>query len=111
MSADAKDSHVQLAAELSHRVRETGVLDRALRREILTQVAGGPGLSGPIGVLANQIGEDSFRVTDAQVQAVLAELGSEKSTFEVILTSAIGAGLRCWDAALESIAGVDDATS
>jgi hypothetical protein len=57
----------------------------------------------PYDALAHQIAEDSFRVTDAQVAAALRASGSESKTFEVVLTAAIGAGLRRWDAAEKAI--------
>ena len=63
----------------------------------------------PYDALVTQVDEDSFRVTDAQVHAVLEETGSEKDTFEVILTAAIGAGLRRWDAAAKAIRDAEDA--
>ncbi len=74
-------------------------MEREFRRAILARGAGGPAVPEPYDALVKEVDEESFRVTDAQVQAVLQETGSERETFEVILTAAIGAGLRRWDAA------------
>jgi len=60
-------------------------------------------VSEPYDALAHQIAQDSFGVTDAQVAAVLQTTGSERNAFEVVLTAAIGAGLRRWDAAEKAI--------
>ncbi|MCZ9884541.1 hypothetical protein [Arthrobacter sp. B2a2-09] len=99
MSRDALGSHSQLSGDLRSRVAETGTLEREFRRAILARGAGGPAVPEPYDALVKEVDEESFRVTDAQVQAVLQETGSERETFEVILTAAIGAGLRRWDAA------------
>lgn len=104
-------SHAQYADDLRSQVEQSGALGRDLRLSILARGAGGPELSEPYDALAHQIAEDSFRVTDAQVTAVFQETGSERKTFEVILTAAIGAGLRRWDAAEKAIMEADDATS
>ncbi|MBT8163775.1 MULTISPECIES: hypothetical protein [Arthrobacter] len=111
MSTDAPGSHVQLAAALRSRVADTGTLEPGLRRAILARAGGGNAAPEPYDALAKQVGEDSFRVTDAQVDAVLEETGSEKDTFEVILTAAIGAGLRRWDAAGKAIREAEDAAT
>lgn len=111
MSRDAPGSHPQLARDLRSRVEETGSLDRGLRLGILARGAGGPAVPEPYDTLVEHIAEDSFRVTDAQVQAVLREAGSERDAFEVVLTAAIGAGLRRWDAAEKAIGEAVDAAS
>jgi hypothetical protein len=111
MSRVPQGSHAQLADDLRARVTETGTLDGQVRRMILARGAGGPAVPAPYDALANQVGEDSFRVTDDQVQAVLQEMGSEKEAFEVILTAAIGAGLRRWDAAAKAIREADGAAT
>ena len=111
MSADVTGSHKQLAAALRARVEQTGMLDRSLRDGILARGAGGAPISEPYDALAGQIADDSYGVTDAQVRAVLAAAGSEENAFEVILTAAIGAGLRRWDVAARAIGEADDASS
>jgi hypothetical protein len=104
-------SHAQLASELRTQVDETGTLDRTLRKGILVRGAGGPAVPAPYDALAARIAEDSYRVTDAQVQEVLEAAGSEKNAFEVVLTAAIGAGLRRWDTAIKAIGEAGDAPS
>src|SRR5665213_4090951 len=111
MSRGEPGSHAQLAGDIRSRVELTGMLDPFLRLSILARGAGGPAVPEPYGALAHQIAEDSFRVTDAQVAAVLQTTGSERDTFEVILTAAIGAGLRRWDAAENAIRETGDAAS
>ncbi|NNC14074.1 hypothetical protein HII28_19625 [Planctomonas sp. JC2975] len=111
MSAESTGSHAQFATALRARVQETGTLDHSLRKGILDRGAGGPAVAEPYDSLAREIAEDSYRVTDEQVSTVLGELGSEGNAFEVILTAAIGAGLRRWDAAAATIGEADDAAS
>jgi len=108
MPGETPLSHVELAALLRSHVEQTGILDAGLRRGILSGDAAVP---EPYGSLARQIAEDSFRVTDAQVQAVREAAGSQKGAFEVVLTAAIGAGLRRWDAAARAIDEARDAAS
>lgn len=109
MPRDMPGSHSQLARDLRSRVVEAGTLDRELRCAILARSAGGPAVPEPYDALVKQVDEDSFRVTDTQVQAVLQETGSEGEAFEVILTAAIGAGLRRWDAAEKVISEAERA--
>lgn len=111
MSREVPGSHAQLAGDLRSRVERSGTLERNLRLSILARGAGGPAVPEPYDSLAHQIAEDSFRVTDAQVAAVLHATGSEGNTFEVVLTAAIGAGLRRWDAAENAIREVGGAAS
>lgn len=112
MSRDVGGSHAQLAADLRSRVEQSGTLHRDLRLGILSRGAGdSTALPEPYDTLARQIGEDSFRVTDAQVDAVLRHAGSERDAFEVVLTASIGAGLRRWDVAAKAIREADGATS
>jgi hypothetical protein len=111
MSAGVTGSHAQLASALRTRVEETGTLEPTLRKGILARGAGGPAVPEPYDALAHQVAEDSYRVTDAQVRAIVEEAGSEGNAFEVLLTAAIGAGLRRWDAAAKAIGDAEDATS
>lgn len=111
MLRGASGSHVQFARDLRSRVEETGSLDRGLRLGILARDAGGPAVPEPYDALARQIGADSSRVTDEQVQAVLRETGAGRDSFEVVLTAAIGAGLERWDAAQRAIGEASDAAS
>lgn len=111
MSADVRRSHAQLASALRTRVVDAGTLDGALRAAVLRRAAGGAALAEPYDALTRQIAADSFRVTDAQVRAVLDEAGTQGNAFEVILTAAIGAGLRRWDVAVNAIEEAEDAAS
>ncbi|GAB3389899.1 hypothetical protein GCM10027568_12780 [Humibacter soli] len=93
-------------------MEQSGTLERDLRLGILARGAGDPtAVPEPYDTLARQIGEDSFRVTDVQVDAVLRDVGSERDAFEVVLTASIGAGLRRWDVAAKAIREADGATS
>lgn len=117
MSSDDLGSHQLHADRLRGRVADSGLTDRDLRLGALARGDGAGSGSGsgsipePYDSLARQIGEDSSRVTDAQVEAVRAATGSEKAAFEIILTAAIGAGLRRWDAAARAIEEARDAAS
>ncbi|MCL2514413.1 MAG: hypothetical protein FWD85_04075 [Microbacteriaceae bacterium] len=104
-------AHTQLAAELRTRADQTGVLDAELRRQLLARDLGHTDASEPYAVLARQIDADSSRVTDEQVAAVLELADSQQKAFEVVLTAAIGAGLRRWDVARDAIEGAADASS
>ena len=111
MSRYAPGSHLKLASDLRSRATETGTLERKLRLAILARGAGYPEVSEPYDALVKQVDEDSFGVTDAHVHAVLQKTGSERDTFEVILTAAIGAGLRRWDAAEKAISEAEGAAT
>lgn len=88
-----------------------GAVDRTLREGILARVVGGQAVAEPYDALVIRIADDSSGVTDAEVQEVLAAAGSEKSAFEIVLTAAIGSGLRRWDAAIRAIREAGDASS
>jgi hypothetical protein len=51
--------------------------------------------------LARQIGEAAYRVTDAQVATVVEQAGSERAAYELIVASALGAGLHRWQQGLK----------
>jgi hypothetical protein len=104
-------AHTELAERLRTRVTEGGILDRALRVGVMVRGGGGPPVAEPYDALAHQIGQAATGVTDAQVAAVRAVAGSDKATFEVVLSAAVGAGLRRWDAAERAIEGAGDATA
>lgn len=89
----------------------SGTADEAMRMTALRAGAGAEIEAGlPHVRLARTVGSASYRVTDEMVADVRAETGSEKATFEVVLSAGIGAGLRRWDAALAAITEADDAT-
>lgn len=100
-------SHHEHAALLAARVADSGQTDPALRQAVLA----GRVVPEPYARLVDQITEDSARVTDAQVAAVVREAGSQKDAFEVILTAAIGAGLLRWNAAEAAIEKATDASA
>ncbi|MBX3196368.1 MAG: hypothetical protein KF727_14880 [Microbacteriaceae bacterium] len=54
---------------------------------------------GAVGVLISKLAEESFRVTDADVERARTHTGSDKGAFEIVLTASIGAGLKRWDIA------------
>ncbi|MDQ0612666.1 hypothetical protein QF046_000307 [Microbacterium sp. W4I4] len=104
------EDHASLAAALRRSVVETGVLDAATRNSVLrTDPGEAVDRSSPAAVLARTIGEASFRVTDAQVDAVRAAMGSDKAAFEVVMSASVAAGLRRWDAAIAAIREASDA--
>ncbi len=109
MARDVPHDHAELAARLRDRVLKAGALDHALRAEALEVGAGGRPKPGPYSALAAQVGGESSRVTDAQVAAVREALGSDVPAFELVLSAAIGAGLRRWDAAARIIEQARDA--
>jgi hypothetical protein len=55
--------------------------------------------NGAVGALVSKVAEESFRVTDADVETARTHTGSEKGAFEIVLTASIGAGLKRWDIA------------
>jgi hypothetical protein len=74
-----------------------------------------PSGSGPIAAsyddLVRQIGELSHRVTNAQVERLVREVGSEKAAFEVIAAAAMGAGLLRWRSAIKVLDEASDASA
>ena len=87
----------------------TGITDVALRTAVAARAAGGPPIAEPYDDLARQIGEASYRVTEADVDAVREATGSDKAAFEIVMSACIGAGLARWDAAARVIAEATDA--
>ena len=111
-SDHTQETHDVLAARLRARVLKTGIVPIAEREGALAAGAGLPaGIPPEHDSLARQIGAASYRVTDAQVEAVRRAAGSERAAFEVVLSASIGAGLRRWDAAVRAIEGAADASS
>ncbi|WP_033294081.1 hypothetical protein [Amycolatopsis jejuensis] len=90
---------------------EGGVTDASLRTAVAARAAGGPSASEPYDTLAQHIGEASYRVTDAEVDAVRRETGSEKAAFEIVMSACVGAGLARWDTALRAIEEASDASA
>ena len=105
-----RSNHYLFSETLKQRVLEgPGETDAALRQRVAARAAGGPPIEPPYDDLARQIGEASYRATDAQVASVLAATGSEKATFELIVTAAAGAGLLRWQHAIKILEGFGDA--
>jgi hypothetical protein len=111
MAGEDAVTHAEHARRLATRVADSGETERELRLGVMSRGAGGAAIAEPYDTLAIGIGEDSSRVTDAQVTAVLQATGSQKRAFELVLSAAIGAGLRRWDAAQQAIEGAADASS
>jgi hypothetical protein len=60
-------------------------------------------LAAPYDDLARQIGEAAYKVTDEQVAKVVEQVGSERAAFELIVASALGAGLHLWRRGIERV--------
>ncbi len=58
-------------------------------------------MQAPYDDLARQIGEAAYKVTDEHVAKVVKEMGSERAAYELIVASALGAGLHRWRAGLK----------
>ncbi|MEU4519012.1 hypothetical protein AB0F52_09880 [Amycolatopsis sp. NPDC024027] len=110
MSTGTPDSHRDRAEALRAAVGgDTGVTEAVLRTAVAARAAGGPPVAEPYDDLARQIGEASYRVTDAEVDAVRQAAGSDKAAFEVVMSACIGAGLARWDTAVRVIEEATDA--
>jgi hypothetical protein len=110
MSADAGARHHDFAEALRAAVAgEAGVTEASLRTATSARAAGGPPVDEPYDALARQIGDASYRVTDAEVDAVRRATGSDKATFELVMSAAVGAGLARWDAATRAVEEATDA--
>jgi hypothetical protein len=88
-----------------------GMTEASLRTATAARAAGGPPTIEPYDTLARQIGEASYRVTDADVDAVRQATGSDKAAFEIVMSACIGAGLARWDAATRAIEEATDASA
>lgn len=110
MSTGTDDSHRHRAETLRTAMGgDNGVTDAALRTAVAARAAGGPPIAEPYDDLARQIGAASYRVTDAEVDAVRQTAGSDKAAFEIVMSACIGAGLSRWDNAVRVIEEVTDA--
>lgn len=86
-----------------------GVTEASLRTGMSARATGGPPVDEPYDRLARQIGAASYRVTDAEVDAVRQAAGSDKAAFELVMSACVGAGLARWDAAVHVIEEATDA--
>lgn len=106
----AETDHAGLAEQLRQRVTGAGAVGAAVRLGAMRAGAGeSTELPAPFADLARTVGEASYRVTDAQVAAVREAAGSDKKTFEVVMSASVGAGLRRWDATRRAMREVSDA--
>lgn len=104
--------HKALAEAVRNRVGADNLeSDAALRLAVARRAAGGPPSGAPYEALAHKIGEASYRVTDADVAAVRASLGSDKAAFEIVMSACVGAGLVRWDNALRALDEATDAAA
>lgn len=104
------DSHRDRAETLRAAIGgNTGVTEAALRTAVAARAAGGPAVAEPYDELARQIGDASYRVTDAEVAAVRQAAGSDKAAFEIVMSACVGAGLARWDTAARVIEEATDA--
>jgi len=102
--APVRSDHRALAETLRWRVLEgSGETSAALRYGMAERAAGGPPLEAPYDDLARQIGQAAYKVTDEQVASVVEAAGSERAAFELIVASALGAGLHRWRRGLEAL--------
>jgi hypothetical protein len=86
-----------------------GLSPQQLRQEALLRAAGGATLEAPYDALVSHVADASYRVTDAEVAAVRQALGSEKATFEIIMSAAIGAAMLRFDRAMDVLKDGSDA--
>lgn len=95
--APAHPNHRELAEAVRRRTLEgPGVTDAVLRQAMAERAAGGPAVAAPYDDLARQIGEAAYKVRDEHVTAVVKQAGSERAAYELIVASALGAGLHRW---------------
>ena len=86
-----------------------GVSDIATRRAAADRASGGQSTATSYDDVVRQIGEASHRVTNAQVERLVREMGSEKAAFEVIAAAALGAGVLRWQSAIKVLDEASDA--
>jgi uncharacterized peroxidase-related enzyme len=98
----AHPDHRALAETVRRRTLEgPGVTDAALRQAMAARAGGGQPLEAPYDDLARQIGEAAYKVTDAHVATIVKQAGSERAAYELIVASALGAGLLRWQVGLK----------
>jgi uncharacterized peroxidase-related enzyme len=95
--APTHPNHRELAEAVRRRTLEgPGETDANLRQAMAERAAGGSALEAPYDDLAQQIGQAAYKVTDEQVATVVKRAGSERAAYELIVASALGAGLHRW---------------
>jgi hypothetical protein len=104
--------HAKLVSSLRHAALEAPALTSPqLRQGAAQRAASSQAIDAPYDALAKQIGEAAYRVTDAQVAAVLTAAGSEKAAFEIVAAAAVGAGLQRWEIGTKALREAIDATA
>jgi hypothetical protein len=93
----AHPNHRAMADAVRQRTLEgPGETDAALRQAMAARAAGSPDLAAPYDDVARHIGEAAYKVTDEHVANVVKRAGSERAAYELIVASALGAGLHRW---------------
>jgi hypothetical protein len=96
----AMDRHADEVAALRRAVLETpGAADSVTREAAF----GGVAVPGPWDAYLNKVREASHRITDADVEALIAAGCSEDAVFEMTLAAALGAAARRLDAGLRAV--------
>ena len=112
MRTSDRADHRAMAATLRQRVETApGLTPKELRCAALKRSAGGAPLASPYDALTAQIGSAFYRVTDAQVSATRAALGSDKATIELVMAACVGAAMLRFERAVQAIEGTSDAPS
>src|SRR4051812_24965914 len=98
-----------MTTHANHRAFALALRDRAasapglsppeLRQGVLSRAEGNAVLAAPYDALVNHVANASYRVTDLEVASVREAAGSQKATFEIIMTAAIGAAMLRFDRA------------
>lgn len=98
----AHPDHRVLAEAVRQRTLEgPGVTNAELRQAMAARAGGEQPVQAPYDDLARQIGEAAYKVTDEQVAKVVEQAGSERAAYELIVASALGAGLHRWQRGLK----------
>jgi hypothetical protein len=99
---DGHPDHRTLAEELRSCVLEgPGLTDISLRQATASRAAGSTSVAEPTyDSMAQQIGQNSYKITDEQIEKVVQKAGSEKAAFELITAAAVGSGLYRWNKGL-----------
>lgn len=74
-----------------------GKTDKTLRQAIAKRANDGPPLEPPYDELVLLVNNASYKVTDELIETVVKKAGSEKAAFELIVTTAVTAGLYRWE--------------
>ena len=98
----AHPDHRALAEAVRQRALEgPGKTGAHLRQAMAERAGEGRPLEAPYDDLARQIGEGAYKVTDEHVAKIVEAAGSERAAYELIVVSALGAGLHRWQQGLK----------